>query len=99
MAKIGPYFETEYPRLLPLVKKYGPSDPRDMRVMKHFAKTMALGTKGKELSVLAITTTVVGSTLLRTAYIFTAVMGMLILSLGDIWIELGELRRSSPWKY
>jgi hypothetical protein len=24
-----------------LVMKYGPSDPRDMRVMKHFAKTMA----------------------------------------------------------
>ncbi len=29
------------------VKKYGPSDPRDMRVMKHFAETMALGTIGK----------------------------------------------------
>jgi hypothetical protein len=29
------------------VKKHGPSDPRDMRVMKHFAETMALGTIGK----------------------------------------------------
>ncbi|KAK3395185.1 hypothetical protein B0H63DRAFT_386959, partial [Podospora didyma] len=25
----------------------GPSDPRDMQVMKHFAKTMAIGMKGK----------------------------------------------------
>ena len=29
------------------VKEYGPSDPREMQVMKYFAKTMALGMKGK----------------------------------------------------
>jgi len=29
------------------VKKYMPSDPWDMRVMKHFTKTMELGIKGK----------------------------------------------------
>ncbi|KAK0723474.1 hypothetical protein B0T26DRAFT_675041 [Lasiosphaeria miniovina] len=44
---LRPKSKKDYSRVLAVWHSYGPSDPRDMQVMKHFAETLGRGMKGK----------------------------------------------------